>query len=184
MTATRNPDEGLDAFIDRVLNAEMQQDQEAAKARDLGKDIHDALETVLNGGQCSDELVPYVAPALVVIKKLQVDHSVKVLATEQVLVGDGYAGTTDLILGNPRLEIVLDFKATKSVPKKEPWSEHCLQLAAYAACRKAEVKLTYNLYVSTTEIGVVSLLPSGNWREIYEGQFKPLLQYWKSTNKF
>ena len=184
MTATKNPDEDIDAFINRVLNIEGQDMQEAAIARDLGIDIHDALETVLNGGQCSPELSVYVGPALELIQRLQQEYGVKVMHTEKILIGDGYAGTTDLILGdNLNLEILVDFKTTKSIPKTEPWAEHKIQLAAYANTRKAPSRRIFNLYISTIELGKVSLLDCGDWKEIYP-QFHHILQYWKLANKF
>lgn len=183
MTATRNDGEAVDAFIDRVLNQEEQQHQEAAKARDLGSDIHAAVESCLTGGDCLPELEPYVRPAMAAIQDLKAKHGLEVLHTEKILVGDGYAGMADLILGRPGFQVVLDFKASKTLPKTEPWHEHQLQLSSYAGCLTVDNRDVFNLYISTTEPGKIALLNAGPWKEIYLNQWKPLLAYWKAVNK-
>lgn len=184
VTAPDVPGEGLDAKIDRVLNQEEQQHEEASQAAKLGSDIHAALESAIFGKQLPDELNLYCLPALEAITKLRADLSLEIVATECAVVGDGYAGMTDLILGNEEMEVLIDFKTTKTIPKAEPWAEHCLQLAAYAATRKSNQRKIFNLYISTTEPGKISLLESGDWEALYNGQFHQLLNYWKNANDF
>lgn len=186
MTATRNDGEGLDAFIDRVLNVEEQQHQEAETARELGSDIHTALEGALSGTPCLPELEPYVRPAMEAIAEMRKQFRNDKLNTEKILVGDGYAGMTDLIIeqqGPSDSEIIIDFKTTKSIPKSEPWHEHRLQLAAYAGTRQCQHRKIFNLYISTTQPGKIALLDAGDWRVIYEKQWLPLLAYWRAVNE-
>jgi CRISPR/Cas system-associated exonuclease Cas4 (RecB family) len=185
VTAPDMPGEALDAKIDRILNQEEQQHEEASAAAKLGSDIHSALESALHGKQYPEELRCYVEPTMGEIKNLIFEHEVNPIAMEQSVVGNGYAGMTDLILGCDTLEILIDFKTTKSIPKSEPWNEHKIQLAAYAATRKSELsKRIFNLYISTKEPGKVSLLDCGDWGKLYLGQFLPLLTYWKHANDF
>lgn len=176
MTAPRVDGEGLDAFIDRVLNDEQQQDQEAQKARDLGTDIHAAIEACLNGRDCLPELAGYVGPVLERIKEM----NLPTFATEKILVGDGYAGMTDCLLGIGMPEILIDFKTTKSIPAK-PYKEHQLQIAAYVGTLPAFCR-GFVIYISTTEPGKISVCEVEGIEEIYTQQWLPLLAYYRAAN--
>jgi len=189
--------EELDAFIERVLHVEKIQDEESQIARDKGNLVHDALEHLFGGAATplDKELAPWVMPAYQAVTAL----GGKVLSTEQILVGDGYAGRTDLVLAydNGYFDI-WDFKSTKKLPdpKKGAWPEHRLQLSAYAqalletqfaidAKLKAENIRTRNLYVSTVNEGqFVICEPTADWSDTYWGGFVPLVQYWAWANKY
>ena len=66
MTSPRLAGEEPDAFIKRVLG-EDKQAGEAAKARDLGTDIHNELERLMSAPSpkpaCDPDLAPYIVPA-------------------------------------------------------------------------------------------------------------------------
>jgi hypothetical protein len=183
MTATRNPGEALDAFIERVLHTERQQDDQAAKARDLGTDIHAGIEAVLSGKPCLlAELEPLVLPAVEKTKSLG-----RVRSTETVVVGKGYAGRVDCILEGTSTTI-LDFKTTGAVklPAKAYWEAE-LQTAAYAKALEPKTALhpiqTAVLYISTRTPGEVSLCVQPKWENAWLA-FDHLLNYWQISNDY
>ena len=179
LTTPKLADEPLDAFIKRVLTTDKEQDAEAAKARELGTRIHDELESTLNGNPLANpELDPFVMPAYKATVELG-----KVLATEKIMVGEGYAGRLDAILDGNEITVV-DFKTTKTLPK-ESWTEHRLQLAAYAkALGNTNGKRinTANIYISTVEAGKIVVCQNPDWQETFERGFKPILNYWQFAN--
>lgn len=180
LTAPRLPDEPLDVFVDRVLNVERQQDQESAKARDIGKEIHDGIEQFLKTGKCSQVMEPYVLPVIMGISKYG-----RVIAVERIIAGDGYAGKLDLVMEGVDVW-VMDFKSTKKIPK-ESYSEHRLQLAAYAKAfgNTGDLYLkTANVYISTTEPGTYAIRENPDWTVDYEMGFKKLVEYWQWANDY
>lgn len=181
-TAPTMPGEALDAKIDRVLNQERQQDEEAAKARELGTRIHDGIEKYLNIGVCDDDLVPFVAPACA--KLLEVGACL--LWTERVLVGNGYAGKADAAVEGMELITVVDFKSVRSALPKNSYIEHKVQLSGYAKAfgNTGDKRLqTANLYISTSNPGEVALCVHNDWQETFEKGFAPLLTYWQWANR-
>lgn len=180
LTAPKLPNEELDAFVKRILTTERQQDQEAQKARDLGTAVHVELESRLSGWQPVDHaLDPYVLPALEIVNSLG-----RVVASEKIVVGNGYAGTLDALLdGN--VTTIVDFKTCKKLPK-ESWDEHKLQLSAYAvAAAVGDKKIqTANIYISTTNPGECVLCLNHDWSETYFNGFRPLVQYWQWLNSY
>lgn len=128
MTTPRLPGEELDAFIHRVLQIERVQDEEAAKARDIGTEIHSALEAYFLGQDVPEKMRSWMEPAA-----KEIANRGQLVTAEKILVGDGYAGKTDLIQEGFEAWQIWDFKTTKRLPEKSSWDEHVLQLAAYAA---------------------------------------------------
>lgn len=179
LTAPKLEGEDLDSFVKRVLTTEKQQDQEAQKARDLGTNIHAAIEIELNGGVCALELEHFVGPAMDLIKTLGT-----VRATEKIVVGDGYAGKLDCIVENNYL-VVLDFKSCKKLPKESFW-EHQMQTAAYAAALgnagTQQIK-TANIYISTTEPGQTMLCIQDEWQKAAHA-FHHMVRYWHISNDY
>ncbi len=182
LTAPRMEGEELDHFVNRVLNVEKQQEQEGAKARDLGTDIHGGIEQALNGQPYDLSLAVYVEPAVIAIKGFGA-----VVGTEKIVVGTGYAGKLDVLTRDNRLVTVVDIKTSKSVPKNGSWPEHRLQLSSYAAAigNTGEYHIqTANLYVSTTNPGEVKLDNHDDWSSTFERGFKPLLSVWQWMNNY
>jgi hypothetical protein len=166
-----------------VLHEERIQDQESLAARDRGTEIHKALEAYFNDEQVPLELQPWVMPAAAAIAARG-----QRVASEKVLVGDGYAGRTDLIQEAKDCWLIWDFKTTKKLPEKGSWNEHVLQLAAYAAAFWKEVGVissgkpirTANAYISTTETGKFVIWDNDpDWAKAYQQAFQPLVSVWQ-----
>lgn len=182
VTSPRKPEEPLDAFIERILHTEKVQDQEAAKARDMGLRIHQALEDELSGRSAEQEMLPWIEPVW--------DHlnneGLKVICTESVLVGDGYAGRVDLIQGDLDEVIITDFKTSKSKLPKDPYIEAKLQLAAYAKAwenqNRNRVRVR-NIYISTVNPGEF-VCHEFEWPIHYSRGFIPLLSLWQHLNDY
>ena len=115
VTDPDRPGEGLDAKVERVLSEERQQEQEAAQAADLGTRIHEAIEWNMSKGPYRGELLPYIEPAVEHLHTLGTS-----LHTEKILVGDGYAGKTDLILQAVDVTPWWTSRARRSCPRKGP----------------------------------------------------------------
>jgi hypothetical protein len=185
LTAERKPDEQIDAFAERVLRTERQQDAEAATAAEKGKAIHGALELAVTGKPWDEKWSEYVLPALEAIRPFG-----KMIASEKVIVGKGYAGKTDYVAGYDAsggpVVTVADFKCSKSIPEKEAWDEHQLQLAAYAAGLDIEAQVVHsvNVYISTREPGMVKVHTNLNWKDAFERGFMPILSYWQWRNDY
>jgi hypothetical protein len=187
MTSPRREGENEDAFIERVLWTEREHEEVAKAARDLGTDIHAAVEQALRGQPWNQELKAYVEPVLAECAKFG-----KAVQTERVVIGLGYGGKLDAIFWSEHGFVVVDFKTTKRLPK-ESYPEHRLQLAAYAAAGvmgilgdNSSIVRTCNIYISTTEPGkvAVSVHSADEWREAYHSGFVPLVQHWQWANDY
>lgn len=194
LTSERLPNEALDAFVDRVLNQEKQQSQETETARDKGSAIHDGLELWFSQGPHAVEpsILPWIEPAAQAIAKYgKIEHC------EKVLVGDRYAGKTDLIQKNDTTWWLWDYKTTKKLPdpKKGAWSEHRLQLSAYAAAFWASMGLSgtdgipkpircANCYISTVEQGAFVICHHHDWQRTFNAGFAPLVNHWHWANNY
>jgi hypothetical protein len=179
LTSPRVDGEDLDAFMERVLFADKEQDQEAIIAADRGTEIHAALEMAMQGKQISEEIASWVRPAVDALKTYG-----KVHATEQILVGCGYAGKTDLILEAPDAYWIFDAKSTKKLPPKAAWDDHVAQCAAYAlAFRPPQEKpiKTANIYISTIDCGKFVIWEHEHWASESEA-FMHLVSYWQIKN--
>lgn len=180
LTAPKKPDEPLDVFVDRVLNVEKQQEKESQKARDLGTEIHNAIAQFLKTGKCDPAFDDYIPGAILGISKYG-----RVVATEKVVGGDGYAGRLDLAMEGIDVWI-MDFKSTKKLPKQS-YPEHRMQLAAYAKAFGYTGDLylkTANVYISTTDPGAYCICENPDWRIDYEQGFKKVLEYWQWANDY
>lgn len=191
LTAPRGPAEGLDAFVERVLHEERQQDQERDVAARRGVAIHDAIEGWFNDQSCHQtlDMWRWIEPTI----EFLVQHGgTRGCQTETILVSDdGYGGRVDLI-SEPPVDIrhhIWDFKSTRNLPK-EAYPEHVLQCAAYANALQqslgpARVPITTgNIYISTVNQGEFKVCLHGDWQDTYKRGFKPLLDYWQWANKW
>lgn len=192
LTTPRQPGEADDAFVHRVLHVERVQDQEAASARDKGTAIHGALQAYFNGEEVPADMRPWIMPAAQAVAARG-----ERVASEKVLVGNGYAGRTDLILEAPDHFLILDFKTTKKLPEKGSWFEHVLQLAAYAAAfhslmveaatTAGECKAirTANVYISTIEQGKFVVWENEpDWSRAYLQAFQSLVSLWQYQTNY
>jgi len=192
VTAPRQPGEADDVFITRVLQVEQQQHQERDIARDKGNQIHDAIEAGVVGLEIDAEIFPWVKDALEAIMAFG-----EVISTETGLVGDGYAGRCDLMQEFETHLSITDYKGSKTLPdplKGGAWSEHRLQLAAYAKAwqlmRRAAGQpekpiIRRNVYISTVNQGQFVICEhEEDLDEIYFGGFAPLVKHWQWVNGY
>lgn len=178
LTTPRSPEEPLDAFVERVLHTERQQDQESDIAKKRGTEIHDALEDLFSEKAVSSDMEPWIDPAYEAVRKFLPIT----LHTEIILVGDGYAGKSDLIaLDQFGDEWVVDFKTTKRIPKKESHWEHKMQTAAYSMCRRGLHHC--NVYISTVDQGKFEIHDNGTL-DAPAKAFVSLLNYWQVANNY
>lgn len=178
LTSPRLEGEQLDAFVRRILKTEKVQDQEAQIARDRGVEIHDGMEALAKGEPVSADLLPWIEPAWDGIRS----YFGRVIATETILTGPGFAGRADLIGGLLDSDIIVDFKTTKKLPEKASWPEHRLQLSGYAKAHSALTQnriTTANLYISTVDCGKFAIWPNPPWEPDYEFGFAPLVTHWQ-----
>lgn len=185
MTTPMRNDETVDTFVKRVLSVDAE--QEGQKARDFGTLIHSQLEWALSGKTGTDsDTEPFCRPVLELVGSLG-----KPIATERIVVGNGYAGTLDCIVDTGCYLTVLDFKTSKAarLPEKS-YIEHRLALSAYAGAyslmneRPNRPITTANIYISSVTPGLVTLCNNGDWEETFEQGFKPILNYWRWANSY
>lgn len=181
MTSTRKEGEETDAFVKRILQEERVQDQEAARAREVGTQIHDAIEKALTGQDWDKSLAAAVEPVLTWVMTTG-----RVLWAEKILVGTGYAGRADLAIEGPGIYLI-DFKTTSRLPDKDSWLEHKLQTAAYAATlgnTGDKALITGNVYISTKEPGKFAVFTQTDWPTTFQKGFLPVLNFWQWANRY
>jgi hypothetical protein len=191
LTTPRLPNEPDDAFVHRVLHVEEQQEQEGQIARDKGIAIHDAIESYFNGKGIPADWAKFVnAPINAVLQFGEKASS------EVIFVGDDYAGMGDLVQDCLEYWNIWDFKSTKKLPdpnKGGAWSEHRLQLSAYAKAWQTKLVragqglkpiVCRNLYISTESPGEYVICEHENWERTYEVGFAPLIQHWQWANDY
>lgn len=181
LTSKQNDGEALDDFVHRILHEERVQDQESRKARDTGIQIHDALQSALSGREWDKSLSAFIEPVLA-----WQQATGKVLWTEKIVVGEGYAGRVDLLLRMSSGMLLPDFKTCGRLPEKDSWLEHKLQSCAYAAALPKENKgvVTGNVYISTKEPGKFAVFTQSDWQQTYNNGFLKLLDFWTWANNF
>jgi len=191
LTTPRLPQEPDDAFAKRVLSTERVQDQESQKARDRGVEIHDGMEQLVSGKPVDPDLAPWVMPAFEKLKSYG-----PFLQAEVNVVGRGYGGRTDLVQQGQDCIWVWDYKSAKKLPdpkKGGAWSEHRLQLAAYAKAIQAAfwkrnesepVIKTANLYISTVEPGRFVICEHDEWMQTFDQGFSPLVVHWQWATQY
>ena len=182
LTTPRNDGEDLDTFLERVLSRDSESISDAAKQ--LGTEVHDAIEKALTGEAYNDALRPYVEPVMLALGEFG-----KPIIVEKTVVGDGYAGRVDCVSQNGDGLTVVDFKTTGSekLPKKS-YTEHAMQLSSYAAALgnitdEFDKIRTCNIYISTARPGEISVAINEDWCNDYEG-FKLTLALWRWLNKY
>lgn len=167
MTVPRLKDEATDDFLERVLVKDRVQDMESGLAASRGTAIHAALEGAIQGEPIDDTFKPYIEAVFPILESLG-----KVVWSEKILVGDGYAGKGDVALETDRHIAVIDFKTVgKAALPMESWPDHRMQLAAYAkaAGNTADKHvITGNIYISTVTPGLVNLCLNEDWADDYE----------------
>lgn len=182
LTTPRNKGETVDEFVHRVFHVEQIQDQEAEKAANRGTDIHEAIARSLNGMEWDSQWKPYVQSVLTIVESLG-----KIAWSEKILVGDGYAGRADLLVEDDRWLTLTDFKSTGTLPKKDAYDEHKMQVAAYAkalgntANKHVQTAL---VYLSTKKPGETAVFFQEDWLRHYDEGFVPAMKIWRYLNDY
>lgn len=180
LTTPRLDCESVDDFAGRVLSVDTESIADAAKQ--LGTDVHAAVESCLTGKAYPPELEKFVASVYAEVNRI--GH---VTATEKIVVGEGYAGKTDCIAENDLFINVFDFKTTKAKKlPKESYPEHRLQLAAYAGALGDTGNkriVTVNIYISTVNPGEISVCQNPDWQQDL-AMFKHALELWMWMNDY
>lgn len=193
LTSPRKDGEDLDAFVLRVLHTEEQQHGERDIARDRGIAIHDAIEALMRGEQANGEILPWVKPAFDALIAYG-----KPVATERILVGNGFAGKTDLVMDCKDHWRLWDFKGTSKLPDpaRGAWPEHRLQVAAYARAYQQLLDtggpeagadrpiIVGNVYISTAKQGEFVIIEHEDWEATFDLGFAPLIQHWQWANNY
>lgn len=167
MKTPKHKGESKEQFLDRVLVQERVQDAERNLAADRGSAIHKAIEDAIQGREIEQIFKPYIDAVLSIMESMG-----KVVWSEKIIVGEGYAGRTDVGLETNGHIVVVDFKSVgKASLPNESYPDHKLQLAAYAKPVYTEAKkhvLTANIYLSTVTPGLINLCLNDNWERDYE----------------
>ena len=199
LTSPRREGEALDAFFDRVLMVDKEQEQESDRAKDLGKRIHAAIEASWKHEtleQIEGELRPAVAAAVSEVEG-------RCLFAERILGHSKHkvAGTVDLATLAHRQEAdftttpmihIYDFKTASRIPRA-PYEEARLQVSFYAAAYQdtairealldgsvppAQIR-AFIIYVGTKELGTAACYEIVDWQDTFERGFLPCLQLWR-----
>src|SRR5688572_15737890 len=179
LTTPRIDGEPLDAFLERILRKDATDESE--KAKDLGTQIHDAIERSLTLPVYPESFKAYVEPVQSVLMPIG-----RVVWTERILIGEGYAGKADALFESEEAVTLCDFKTTGKVPDKV-WPEHKLQLSAYAKTlgNTGDKRIrTAIVYISTKEPGLVKLIYHDDWQDTYFNGFRPLQELWCWINGY
>lgn len=203
LTSPRREGEALDAFFDRVLMVDKEQEQESDRAKDLGKRIHAAIEAHCKGEKFDTDLKEAVAAALNEVQGVP-------LFTERILGHSKHkvAGIVDLATLAHRQKAdftttpmvhIYDFKTAGRIPRA-PYEEARLQLSFYAAAywdtawrggnafgapsvpppitSPAQIR-AFIIYVGTKEMGTSACFEIMDWQDTFERGFLPCLQLWR-----
>ena len=135
LTLPRKKNEATEDFAKRVVE---DMESEAANAADTGKLIHAAIEQYAKTGKIEPEHMSVIRH-VVAFRRWMRSTGATVIASEKVVVADGYAGTADLLVAIPGIGTVLvDVKSQyvkddkKGQPNPNFYEEWCYQLTAYA----------------------------------------------------
>lgn len=163
--------------------------------RDLGTEIHKALEQHFQGQAFGPSLAVYVEA----VDKWVAENGVTFLAHELRLVNKpyGYAGTTDgRIRLNEKAPVgfsgksgILDFKSTGTTAGKPvaQYPDYAMQISAYAAAYNPAVMsdIGVNVFISTTEPGRVEAVWYDAERLAQEWEvFQAALKIWRHRNGY
>jgi hypothetical protein len=176
LTLPKIEGESLEDFAARV---EIDAQDQANKARELGISIHASLEKAYLGHSVPDEHHIYVDAVQTAIEK-NFGEFVQWSAEKSFASSLGYGGKIDL--SSEVTPIVIDFKtsAFDDADKKKGYDENILQLVAYAEGLGMKDYRTANVFVSTSTPGLVKVIEhSKEEMETAWKKFLCLLTYWQ-----
>lgn len=180
LTLPKGDDESLDDYADRVVR---DAEEQASKARQLGTDIHAAIESAFADRFYDSAYFDHVAAAMSSCAKFAGDQCWE---SEKSFASDiGYAGKVDLHCTTGG-GYVIDFKTTAfdDAAKLKTWDEHHMQLAAYRQGLGMPFARCAICYVSTTtgQAHVIEVTED----ELSRGQamFFAAFSVWKAKNRY
>ena len=137
----------LPAFSSIVEAARTNFRKVGRKAMDIGSQVHAAIEEYLQSGREPFKAEPAVASGFQAFKEWQGEHRLEVIATEQTVYAERYAGTCDLICKLNGKRYLIDFKTSKLADDAAAYPEHRYQVAAYRQT-EAEIEGCGILYLN------------------------------------
>lgn len=160
LTLPKLPDEGLDAYYDRV---KADAEEEGKKARKMGTDIHDCIEQYLCTGSYvsfDDKVIAFANPAIKWIE----EHKF-VGEAEKVRVSATHAGRIDYegsfdFDGKHYPKAILDFKTrnSKAGERFGLYETDLYQLGGYLDLNGDMDTVIGNVLISSTEVGRIELV--------------------------
>lgn len=183
LTLSQAEGESDQDFVNRVIR-----DSEAytRQTANLGTRIHDAIEKHLTGKMLEDdeEVLPLVSPVLDWLGA----NVTEVLGAEKRVVGNGYAGTVDLLchLKGYEAPVIMDFKTRSPSKGKLPSRNSDLwQLCGYDLAAGYQGAVLANLYVNRLEASPPELRVWDAEEKAWGTKvFLDALSLWRSVNKF
>lgn len=163
-----------ESIDDRIKRARKDAAEHAINARDKGTAIHNALEKYFKEGYITTLFKPHIDA---VINKLKLFGEKDWIAEKSFSHPLGFGGKVDLSCQ----ELVIDFKTSEFSGEKKAYPEQGMQLSAYKNGLGLKQARIFNLFISTSEPGHVSLVE----HEIdYFPHFAHLLEYWKLIKNY
>ena len=180
LTLPKIEGETLEDFAKRI---EVDANDQATKARDLGTEIHGSLERAYLGQSYPLIHTPHVSSTMNAISE---HFGEQEWSAEKSFASPlGYGGKIDLSSKN----IVIDFKtsAFSDAAKKEGYDEYIMQLVAYAyglGMNPGEFR-TANVLVSTSVPGLVKIIEyTQEEMDTAWEKFKCLLRFWQLDKQY
>lgn len=177
VTTPRLDGESLDAFVERILSVDAQ--DESTRAKDRGLAIHDAISLALDYKKCDPLYEPYVTETLLMVADFGV-----LKAHDLLVFGDRYGGVLDALFQREDLLTVVDFKTCTRLPTKSYFDHRC-QLAAYAMAmgNVSDCRIqTANVYLCTSA-KAVAVFTHPEWQTAGKA-FLALAEYWRLVNQW
>ena len=176
LTLPKEPEEALEDFAKRIIEDSGKQASEAAE---LGSNVHRAIEEYMATGAINTEYEQHIAPVIKWINETMSDKD-KIKTEVSFACTEGYGGRVDCVYN----DMVIDWKTqgTKGGKFKQ-YPEHGEQLAAYANGLGIEHADLINVYISTTEVGLIEVYRWTNNDDLL-AQFGSSFHLWKSRNNW
>lgn len=192
VTTPRLPGQSDDEFWDACCAFA---DEHGKAARDRGGELHDLIQQfhmAVKHGAPPPVVPTQLAPQYGTYVDWFSDNVDRILAVEEVVIGDGYAGRVDAVLRLKDGRVTVADPKTQDISKRGKFNHYtswALQLGAYAdAWRRSpegqNVDVLMSICISSTE---PSVLEAHEWErepEYYANLFKGLLAVWSEENQF
>lgn len=185
VTSPQREDEDATEYAKRIAE---EAGEVAGSAADFGTRFHRMMEEMATGDNSpvDDDLKRYVPVA----QHWWDTHIDEVISSEQVVIGDGYAGTADLFAISGGKKVLFDFKTKTFTKDKEgkwrdakAYDEHIYQLAAYADVLGADA--IANVFVNNREaLPFTTIFHDDAKRDHGLTVFKQVRDLWQTLNKY